>query len=73
MRAVLVQATTAPIERVLLAELLALRTIVLNLHFCLCQGEPITTQTMQQLIAQGDHDKGHHTDERLKTVAGRHV
>jgi hypothetical protein len=73
MRAVLLQATTAPVERVLLAELLALRTIVLNLHFCLCRGEPITSHTMQQLIAQADQQKVTQADARLKAVAGRHV
>src|ERR1700681_1772567 len=49
-RTVLLDAPTTAIERVLLAELLALRTILLNLHFSLCRGEAVTTEAMQRLI-----------------------
>ena len=35
-----------PAEQTLLAELLALRTILLNLHFTLAKGEAITAEDM---------------------------
>ena len=35
-----------PAERTLLVELLALRTILLNLHFTLAKGEAITAEDM---------------------------
>ena len=49
-RAVLLRAATPSAEPVLLAELLALRAILLNLHFALCSGEPVTAETMRRLI-----------------------
>lgn len=44
-------------EPIVLAELLALRTILLNLHFAVCQGEPVTAETMQRFIERADRDK----------------
>ena len=41
----------------MLAELLALRAILLNLHFHLCSGTPVTAETMQRLIERADQDK----------------
>jgi hypothetical protein len=49
----------------LLAELLALRTIVLNLHFALCSGESVTAETMQRLIERADQEKAQRARERL--------
>lgn len=46
-----------PPNSVVLAELLALRTILLNLHFHLCSGTPVTAETMQRLIERADQDK----------------
>ena len=50
---------------IVLAELLALRTILLNLHFHLCSGTPVTADTMQRLIERADHDKRHQAEARL--------
>jgi hypothetical protein len=45
-RAALLHAADAsPVDSVVLAELLALRTILLNLHFHLCSGSPVTADT----------------------------
>jgi hypothetical protein len=49
----------------LLAELLALRTIVLNLHFALCSGESVSADTMQRLIERADQEKAQRARERL--------
>ena len=43
-----------PGEQTVLAEVLALRTILLNLHFAVSQGQPLTTKEMQQLIERAD-------------------
>jgi hypothetical protein len=48
-----------------LAELLALRAILLNLHFHLCSGATITAETMQRLIERADQDKGRLAEARL--------
>jgi hypothetical protein len=65
----LLQATARSAERVLLAELLALRRILLNLHFAVCRGETVTTETMQRLIDLADQDKVQRAEERLNAVA----
>src|SRR3989442_10490379 len=63
--AVLKGADPPPVDSVVLAELLALRTILLNLHFHLCSGTPVTAETMQRLIERADHDKRQQADARL--------
>ncbi len=45
------------VNQILLGELLALRTILLNLFFKLTNGEPITAEEMQGLIDRADRDK----------------
>ena len=50
-------ATTQPTEMILLVELLALRTIVVNLQFALAHGEPPTVEAMQRLIERADLEK----------------
>ena len=47
-----------PAEETLLAEILALRTILLNLFYDLANGEPMTAERMQELIAKADGEKG---------------
>jgi hypothetical protein len=42
---------------IVLAELLALRTILLNLSFATSRGEPLTGDGMQRLIALADAEK----------------
>src|SRR5713226_7527218 len=44
-------------EQTLLAELVALRTILLNALFKLCRGEAFTTEEMQQLIERADGER----------------
>jgi hypothetical protein len=70
-RAVLLRATDAsPTDSIVLAELLALRTILLNLHFHLGTGTPVAAETMQRLIERADQDKYQQAEARL-TAANR--
>ena len=69
---VLVKAATPnPAEPILLAEVLALRTILLNLHFAICSGEAVTAETMLRLIERADQEKMQHACERLALAAPR--
>ena len=70
-RAVLLKAAVPSAEPILLAELLALRTILLNLHFAVCSGEPVTAETMRRLIDCADQDKIQHAHERLAAADAR--
>ncbi len=64
-RAVLPRADAPSVsEATVLAELLALRTIVLNLHFAICGGKPLTPDAVQRLIANADHQKHQLAQER---------
>ena len=58
-REILVHASEpVDIEFLLLAELLALRTIVLNLNFALAEGGPLPTlEAMRRLIDRADGEK----------------
>lgn len=69
--AILKAADPPPAASIVLAELLALRTILLNLHFHLCSGTPVTAETMQRLIERADHDKRQQAEARLATIAWR--
>ena len=60
-----------PADSIVLAELLALRTILLNLHFHLCSGTPVTAETMQRLIERADQDKGRLAEARLAAADRR--
>ncbi len=60
-----------PIEQVLLAELLALRTILLNLHFAVASGEPPTLEAMKRLIERADDEKHRRAFEQLTAPAWR--
>jgi hypothetical protein len=44
-------------DEVLLGELLALRTILINLLFSLGKGERLTAEAMKELIERADRDK----------------
>jgi hypothetical protein len=71
-REVLLQAATRrAAEQIIVAELMALRTILLNLHFAVAAGETVTTDTMQRLIEQADHDKIRKAQERLAPASLR--
>jgi hypothetical protein len=52
-------------QKVMLAEILALRTILLNLHFAVARAETITADAMQAIIERADRDKGKKASERL--------
>ena len=52
-------------EQTVLAEVLALRTILLNVHFAVSQGQTLTAEEMQQLIALADQDKLSKARQRL--------
>ena len=70
-RAALLRATDAsPTDSIVLAELLALRTILLSLHFHLGSGTPVAAETMQRLIERADQDKYQQAEARL-TAANR--
>jgi len=55
-------------EQTVLAELVALRTILLNALFKLSQGEALTTEEMQQLIERADRERFERAQERLAGV-----
>jgi hypothetical protein len=57
--------TPQPSDHVLLAEVLALRTIVLNLQFAVASGEPPTADAMKRLIERADDEKHRRAFERL--------
>ena len=54
-----------PGDHVVLAEVLALRTIVLNLQFAVANGDPPTTDAMKRLIERADDEKSRRAFERL--------
>lgn len=71
-RAALVKAAEAQAtDSVVLAELLALRTILLNVHFTLSSGASLTAETMQRLIDRADQEKFQQAQARLATAARR--
>ncbi len=54
-----------------LGEVLALRTILLNLMFSLANGKPVTPDGMQELIRRADGDKMRKAMERLTARGGK--
>src|SRR6266404_4518250 len=52
-------------EQTMLAEVLALRTILLNLHFAVSQGQTLTEEDMRQLIERADQNKLSKARQRL--------
>ena len=52
-------------EQTVLAEVLALRTILLNIHFAVSQGRTLTAEEMQQLIERADQNKLSKARQRL--------
>src|SRR5277367_6654825 len=57
------------IEETLLAEVLALRTILLNAFYKLAQGEKLTTEEMQAIIERADAGKAKKAAERLEAAS----
>ena len=56
-------------QQTVLAEVLALRTILLNIHFAVSQGQTLTTEEMQRLIERADRDKLGKAQQRLADAA----
>jgi len=56
-------------EQTVLAELLALRTILLNMHFAVSHGQTLTADEMQQLIERADQNKLSKARQRLAESA----
>ena len=54
-------------DKALLAEILALRTILLNLHFAIASRATISADDMQSIIERADRDKAKKALERLGT------
>ncbi len=69
-RDVLLKATKPnPGEQTLLAELLALRTILLNIHYAVSQRQTLTAEEMQKLIERADQNKLRKARQRLAEAA----
>jgi hypothetical protein len=62
-------ADTGATSQALMAELVALRTILLNVLFKLANGEKPTVEEMQRLIDRADSDKLRKARERLAQAA----
>jgi hypothetical protein len=56
-------------EQAVLAEILALRTILLNLHYAVSQGQTLTAEEMQRLIERADQNKLSKARQRLAETA----
>ena len=56
-------------EHTVLAEVLALRTILLNVHFAISQGQTLTAEEMKQLIERADQNKLSKARQRLAEAA----
>src|SRR5258705_13430869 len=69
--ALLKAADPSAADATVLAEVLALRTILLNLHFHLCSGATVTAETMQRLIERADEDKDPQADARRRVRTRR--
>src|ERR1700720_1011554 len=52
-------------EQTVRAEVLGLRTILLNVHFAVSQGQTLTDEKMQQLIERADQNKLSKARQRL--------
>jgi hypothetical protein len=59
------------LSQALLAEVLALRTILVNLHFASATGRVLTVDQMQTLIDGADQDKWAKVSERVAAAAAR--
>jgi hypothetical protein len=61
------------IEETLLAEVLGLRTILLNLFYKLAKGESITEEEMREVIERADAGKLPKARERLEAATKRNT
>jgi hypothetical protein len=60
-----------PRDVALLAEVMALRAILLNLHYAVLAGQKLTPELMQGVIARADERKLRLAGERLAAAAGQ--
>ena len=71
-RAALLKAADPPAaDATLLGEVLALRAILLNLHFHVCSGTPVNAESMQRLIERADREKRQQAEARLAAAPRR--
>jgi len=69
-RDVLLKATKSNAgEQTVLAEVLALRTVLLNVNFAISQGRTLNAEEMQQLIERADQNKLSKARQRLAEAA----
>ena len=54
-----------PLTTGLLAEVLALRVLVVNLQFAIAQGQPLSLESFNSLIELADREKWNKAEERL--------
>ena len=64
-RVLLSAAKSRPLDLVLIAELVAVRMIVVNVLFALAAGEPPTAEAMLRLIERADREKFGKAQDRL--------
>jgi len=57
-----------PLHLLLLAEVMALRTIVLNLHYALAANHPLSEDAMYRLIDRADAAKFDKANERIASL-----
>lgn len=58
-----------PIAFLALTEQIALRQVILNLHYWMSRGETVTVEKMQQLIDDAERDKVRHAQEWIAAAA----
>ena len=61
---------TPPADPVVVAELLAFRSIVLTLLFKIANRDPVTADVMKEIIAQADGERVRRVHERLAPPTG---
>lgn len=60
-----------PVVQALYAEVVALRTILVHLHFAVANGDPLTVDQMQTLMDGADHDRWQMAAERIAAAAAK--
>jgi hypothetical protein len=60
-----------PLVQALFAEVVALRTILVHLHFAVANGDPLTVDQMQTLMDGADHDRWQMAAERIAAAAAK--
>jgi hypothetical protein len=66
-------APSASTPTVVIAEILALRTVLLNLEYAHAVGDVVTLERLQTLVAQSDQERFARAAERLAEAAGQGV